>query len=226
MRSILILYLLLGLMTQVGFAQHRFGTIPQISTNFKVGDYMKVNTKLENRFILYQNPLGDQTGRSRYERSDLEVILTGRKGALINFGAGYLIRRNARDGSFTHRAIQQFSTSGTLGGLLLAHRFRTDQTFDQEKPVKYRLRYRLSMEVPLNGQQVDYKEFYLKFNNEYLGALEDSKGNLEIRFLSALGFNSTEKDQIEIGLDYRIESLIQDAPEHLLWLNLGWYHSF
>lgn len=187
---------------------------------------MKVNTKLENRFILYQNPYGDTGKRSEYERTDIELVLTGTGGALDNFGAGYLIRRDDTNGAFLHRAIQQYSAAQEWGELLLAHRFRTDQTFEKAEAVQYRLRYRVSVEKPLDGQRVDPREYYLKFNNEYLGSLQDSEGNLEIRLLSSLGYNHSEEDQIEVGLDYRAENLIGDNTENLLWLTVGWYHSF
>src|SRR5690606_12609047 len=108
---ICILMLLLLLSGQFSYAQNRFGMMPQINTDFKIGEFMKVNTKLENRFILYQNPYGDRGRRSEYERTDLELVLTGTNGALNNFGAGYLIRRNDADGSFLHRSIQQYSAA-------------------------------------------------------------------------------------------------------------------
>ncbi|HIY75246.1 MAG TPA: DUF2490 domain-containing protein [Candidatus Sphingobacterium stercorigallinarum] len=221
--TLLLVFLLLA---QAGLGQHRFGIMPQINTDFKLGNYLKVNTKLENRFILYQNPLEDAGSRSEYERTDLEVVVTGTRGLLTNFGAGYLIRRNNSDGTFMHRAIQQYSAAQPWGDLLLAHRFRTDQTFEKDEAVQYRLRYRLSLEKPLNGQRVDPREFYLKFNNEYLGSLQDSEANLEIRLLGALGYNHSEDDQLEIGLDYRAENLLGSGTENLLWLTVGWYHSF
>ncbi|MGO3267375.1 MAG: DUF2490 domain-containing protein [Sphingobacteriaceae bacterium] len=218
--------LLLLLCGQFSRAQNRFGIMPQINTDFKIGRFMKVNTKLENRFILYQNPDGDTGKRSEYERTDIELVLTGTGGALDNFGAGYLIRRDDTNGAFLHRAIQQYSAAQEWGELLLAHRFRTDQTFEKAEAVQYRLRYRVSVEKPLDGQRVDPREYYLKFNNEYLGSLQDSEGNLEIRLLSSLGYNHSEEDQIEVGLDYRAENLIGDNTENLLWLTVGWYHSF
>lgn len=223
---ICILMLLLLLLGASSTAQNRFGIMPQINTDFKVGHFIKVNTKFENRFILYQNPIGYRDKRSEYERSDLELVVTGTNGALTNFGAGYLIRRSHDDGSFIHRSIQQYSASQEWRNLLLAHRFRTDQTFEKNEAVQYRLRYRVSMEKPLDGQRVDPREYYLKFNNEYLGSLQDRDGNLEIRLLGALGYNHSEDDQVEVGLDYRAENVIGNDTENLLWLTVGWYHSF
>src|SRR5690606_24441681 len=101
-----------------------------------------------------------------------------------------------------------------------------DQTFEKDEDVQFRLRYRISFEKPLNGQEIDPKEFYLKFNNEYFGILKSSKGNLEIRALASLGYNISDKNKIETGIDYRAEDLIDSKTTHKVFLNIGWYHSF
>lgn len=207
-------------------AQNRFGIMPQFNGSFKVGDLLKVNSKLENRFIFYQNPANDLGGRSEYERTDIELVAAASRGYLKNFGVGYLVRRTDIDGKFLHRLIQQYSLGQKIGGLQFAHRFRTDQTFEKDEEVQYRLRYRISFEKPLSGLQVDPREYYLKFNNEYLGVLQARKTNLEIRLLTAIGYNHSEDDQIELGLDYRAENIIGNSTENLLWLTIGWYHKF
>lgn len=207
-------------------AQNRFGIMPQINTDFKIGQLLKVNTKLENRFILYQNPLQANSSRTEYERTDIELIVSANKGRLKNAGIGYLIRRSDNDGSFLHRSIQQYSFGQQISNLQLAHRLRTDQTFEKDEAVQYRLRYRLSLEKPLSGLKVDPKEYYLKFNTEVMGILKEQKANMELRLLSALGYNHSDENQLEIGLDYRAEDLIGSNTENLLWLTIGWYHSF
>lgn len=207
-------------------AQHRFGIMPQINTDFKIGQLLKVNTKLENRFILYQNPIQTNASRSEYERTDIELIVSANKGRLKNAGVGYLIRRSDNDGSFLHRSIQQYSFGQQISNLQLAHRLRTDQTFEKQEAVQYRVRYRLSLEKPLSGLKVDPKEYYMKFNTEVMGILKEQKTNMELRLLSALGYNHSDEDQLEIGFDYRAEDLIGSNTENLLWLTVGWYHSF
>lgn len=200
--------------------------MPQINFDFKIGKAWKVNSKFENRFILYQNPYEGTGNRSEYERTDLEIVVARHKGPLKNLGVGYLLRRSHKDGSFLHRSLQQYSLGQQLGGLQLAHRFRFDQTFEKNEPEQYRLRYRLSLEKPLSGLKVDPKEFYLKFNNEYLGIFKGGESNMELRLLSSLGYNHSKDNKIEMGLDYRAEKLIGKNTENLLWLTLGWYHSF
>jgi len=225
-RALPLVIILLLLTGYTGFAQNRFGITPQINVDFKIGTAWKVNAKVENRFVLYQNPdeaTGSGTG---YDNTGVEIVVTRNKGVLKNLGAGYLVRRSAKDGSFLHRAMQQYSLGQELGGLQLAHRFRSDQTFETNEPIQYRLRYRISIEKPLNGLRVDPEEFYLKVNNEYVGILQGGRGNLEIKLLTALGYNQSENNQIEMGLDYRAKNLIGSGMENQLWLKMGWYHSF
>lgn len=227
MRSTFYLSILFILIAQAGFAQNRFGIMPQINISFKLGEAWKVNSKLENRQILYQNPYDGVGGRAEFERTDLDLIITRNKGALKGLGAGYLIRRyDADGGSYLHRFIQQYSFSRQLTGWSLAHRFRTDQSLRNDEATQYRLRYRIGLEKPLNGLEVDPQEFYLKFTNEYIGILKDQIGNMEIRAATSVGYNLTDNTQFESGLDYRAENLVKSDTEHLLWLTIGFYHSF
>lgn len=226
MRTIPFLIILFLIVTQASFAQNRFGVMPQINVGFNLGEAWKVNSKFEVRQILYQNPYDGTGGRAEFERSDLDVIISRNKGDLKGLGAGYLIRRNDSDGSFLHRFIQQYSFSRELTGLNLAHRFRTDQSFEENEGTQYRLRYRISLEKPLNGLKVDPEEFYLKLSNEYVGILKEQKGNMEIRGDASLGYNLSDRTQLESGFNYRAENLIDSTTEHLLWLTIGFYHSF
>jgi len=211
------------LTTLNSYAQNQIGLLPQINADFKIGQDWKVNSKLEGRQIFFKNPFPDGEKESEFERMDLELVAT-RSLNTGSIGGGYLIRR--QDGKFLHRTIQQYSITQKFVALRLSHRFRTDQTFESDEPTKFRLRYRISLEKPLNGQEIDPKEFYLKFNNEYFGSLESSKGNLEIRGLASLGYNISDKNKFEVGADYRAEDLINSVVTHKLFLNIGWYHSF
>lgn len=208
------------------FAQNRFGFAPQINTNFKIGTAWKVNSKIENRFVLYQNPIAEAGSRAGYESSGVEIVVARNRGRLKNLGAGYRIRWSDKDGSFLHRAMQQYSLGQKLNGIQLVHRFKSDQTFEKNEPTQYRLGYRIGIEKPLSGLRVDPEEFYLKVNNEYVGILTNAKGNLEIKLLAALGYNQSDNNQIEMGLDYRAKDLLGGGIGNQLWLKMGWYHSF
>lgn len=218
------LFLILIFCASICFAQNQIGLLPQINTDFKVGKGWKVNSKLEGRQLFFQNPYPEGESELEFERMDLELVATKSLDALHSLGGGYLIRR--QDGLFIHRFIQQFSITQKLIGSRISHRIRTDQTLEKDEAVQLRLRYRFSWEKPLNGMELDPKEMYLKLNNEYLGILKDAKGNLEIRGLASLGFNLSDDTQIETGIDYRAETLINTKVVHKTFLNVGFYHSF
>ncbi len=216
-----ILFLFLG---SNSYAQNQVGLIPQVITDFKIGDNWKVNTKLEGRQIFFENPDPDGLSDVKFERLDVEMIAARSLDPMHALGGGYLIRR--ADRAFLHRFIQQYSITRKLSSSRMSHRFRTDQTFEKDESLQLRLRYRLSLEKPLNGLELDPGEFYLKLTNEYLGILQDAKGNLEIRGLASLGYDLSDKNQIETGIDYRMENVVDPTVTHKLFLSIGLYHSF
>jgi len=218
-----ILFILLILSTST-YAQNQIGLLPQINADFKMGDGWKLNSKLEGRQLFFQNPFPEGQSELEFERLDLEIVATKSLNPANALGAGYLIRRQG--GIFKHRFIQQFSITQKLLSSRLAHRIRTDQTLEEGEAVQLRLRYRIGWEKPLNGLELDPKEFYLKFSNEYLGSLQDQIGNLEIRGLASLGYNISDNNQLETGIDYRVEKLINSKSVHKAFLNIGFYHSF
>ena len=72
---------------------------------------------------------------------------------------GYLLRWDGEQ--ITHRAIQQLIFTKKYSAFRLAHRFSTDQTFEKEEAVEYRLRYRLSFLIATNGSSVSYTHLTL-----------------------------------------------------------------
>lgn len=204
---------------------YKGGIMFQLKPDFSFGKDWKLNTKLESRQLLFEGLNKDPFHTTfQYERSDLEMVLSKKTSPTGAVGGGYLIRLD--EGKFTHRFIQQYSISQSAWGMRLGHRFRTDETFERDESTRYRLRYRISMEKPLNGQEIDPGELYLNINNEYFQTLQDRAYSLEIRAMAALGFNFSDQSKLETGLEYRIEDLFLNSNTQLLWLNVAWYVSF
>ena len=223
MQHLIIFVLILGLIPCVNAQQNYLsGTLTQINLNFSLPKNLKLNSKLESRQIFREK----ETGKPRitgfnYERTDLHVILTKKLSADNTIGGGYLVR--LEDGDFTHRLIQQFNHVRKLELASLAHRLVLDETFSKDEPVQIRLRYRLSVEKALNGRSVDPREFYLKLNNEYLGIIGTGKPDLEIRASAALGYNVSDDNKIELGLEYRVNEFYTAAKAQQLWVTIAWY---
>lgn len=107
----------------------------------------------------------------------------------------------------------------------MAHRVMTDQTFAKNSKPELRLRYRISSEIPLEGQSLDVKEFYLKINNEYLNSWQSDDYDMEIRGVALLGYSISQANDLEIGIDYRLNSFINGDPRNRIWLSINIFHS-
>ena len=203
---------------------YRSGTLIQLNVNFSLPKNLKLNTKLESRQIFSEKETDKmRSGQVRNERTDFHVILTKKLSADNSIGGGYLVR--LQDGDFVHRLIQQFNHVRKLEVVSLAHRVVLDETFSKDEPVELRLRYRLSAEKALNGRSVDPREFYLKLNNEYLGIFGSGSPDLEIRASAALGYDVSDTNKIEFGLEYRVNEFYTAAKAQQFWVTIAWYLS-
>ena len=211
------------LLVAVGVAQpsYNLGLVPSINFNYKLKNW-SINIKTEMRQGSFTVNDRDEPREWRhFELADYSGMVASKIGLNTRLAGGYLLRlqQNIR----FHRSIQQFSLLQQLRGVRLAHRLRTDQTFSADSTPNFRVRYRLTSEVPLNGQAVDRKEFYVRANNEYVTSWQSEEFRLEIRFSPLLGFVLNEKNRIEVGPDYRINSNYIQSTEHRLWGRLNWF---
>jgi hypothetical protein len=108
----------------------------------------------------------------------------------------------------------------------LAHRFVTDQTFSPLEAPVFRLRYRLTSEIPLNGESVDPGELYLRINNEYLNSVQGGEYDLEIRLVPLLGYEINNRFKVESGLDYRVNSFLASKTRHSYWMTINFFVEF
>ena len=205
------------------FAQkNSFGSIPSLNLNKGFKNNWHLNLKIESRNLFNDNIDSEiDSWRYKYLHSDYAVLTSKKIGLNNALAAGILFR--FRDQKIYRRYIQQFTLIKKYTSFRMAHRFSLDQTRAQKEPLAYRFRYRVTLELPLNGTSVDSKEWYLKINNEYLNLLEDQTYNLEFRVVPLVGFKFSDKNKLESGLDYRLESLIEGNKINKLWLSLNWY---
>ncbi|MEL7421883.1 MAG: DUF2490 domain-containing protein [Bacteroidota bacterium] len=199
------------------------GLLPTVNLNIGLQKNWEINTKWETRQLIQRRIEGENDGQGfTFLQSDQSAVLARKVGLNSKVVAGYLLR--IKDGEFIHRMIQQFSIVQRLPQLRLAHRFATDQTFVPDEKLETRLRYRIGTEIALNGQSADAGEPYLKINHEYLGSWQGPDFDLEIRVVPVLGYKFNDINKLELGLDFRFDSFLEEAERRRYWGLLAWYY--
>jgi hypothetical protein len=220
----LLLPCLLLLSSAWSFSQdvYQIGLLPSINLNTGLPKDWKLNLKVESRQRLSAGTfqLPDQEGFD-YSLTDFSALIAKKVGVDRSVAIGNLVR--IQEGGFALRGIQQLVLTKGVYGAKLAHRFRGDQTFQDGVAPEFRLRYRLSTRVPLNGRLLDSREFFLKLNNEYLSAWQAAQYDLEVRLLSFIGFAITNSNKVELGVDYRLDSFLQTPSRHRWFGVVNWY---
>ncbi|NER18747.1 DUF2490 domain-containing protein [Spongiivirga citrea] len=199
---------------------NQFGSLSAINLRKGLAKDWKLNFNVTGRQQFARNKLNIEEGYE-YLLTDLSVIAAKKTGLNNSLASGYLVR--FEKGSTSHRFIEQFTIVSHYNSFRLSHRFRADLTLNKNYAPETRIRYRIAPEIPLSGLAVDEKEFYLKLNNEYLVSFQSDEQDLEIRLVPALGYRITKNNRLEIGLDSRIDSFLNNESRKRFWLVLNWY---
>jgi hypothetical protein len=220
--SISILLLVFSLGKTVAQDTYLLGTLPSFNLNKGINSDWSLNLKAESRLRFLQGDFGGEAQSDlNLQLADFALTAARKTGLNNSLAGGYQIR--LRGEQILHRFIQQFTLVRRYEAYRMAHRFSSDQTFNSDNPWELRLRYRFAAEIPLNGQSVDPGEFYLKLNNEYLNSWQEGETDLEIRLIPLAGYEFTDNNKLEFGLDYRLSSFIDGNSRNSFWLNIGWY---
>jgi hypothetical protein len=214
-----ILFFIITLIPFVNYAQssYELGVLPSVNFNKKLPKDYSVNFKTESRQSLFKEEFSYD-----YLLTDISLGVSKRVGINTTVSIGYLLR--IEDDGIKPRTIQQASYINRFSYFNLAHRLSADQTFDNQE-TEFRFRYRLSAEIPLNGQSLDPREFFLKFSNEYLNAFQGSIYDLEVRGAGFIGFAISPSSKLELGVDYRIDSFLNNNPRNRFWTAINFYQS-
>lgn len=199
--------------------------LPSLNITTTTAHNFKLNFRLENRQFFYES-ISDKKDSFRYDYglTDFTTIVSRKLDFNKTAAVGYLFRID--DDGVTHRSIQQFFITQELGSLKIAQRIATDQTFEKDQNVLFRLRYRIATELPLSGTAVDKNELYLKLNNEYIGAIDKTTTDLEIRLVPLIGYKFNDNQKLEWGFDYRINSFINNGDTaQRLFFNINFFQT-
>jgi hypothetical protein len=199
---------------------YSIGYLPALNFNAKLSKPGSLNLNIQQRTTLFNKQ--DNKLIHRHALADLTVMYGHKIGLYSKISIGGLLR--CRNNELIERTIQQFVRVSQLNQLKLINRFRLDQTYFTTG-VEYRLRYRLGVQVPLNGTEVDNREMYLKVNNEYLAFFATTSSDLEVRVVSSLGYVINKKNKIEVGIDNRFSKLLAKSQSNSFWVTFGLYLS-
>jgi hypothetical protein len=222
LQLLLVLALVQVIATANAQSTYQVGGLPSLNFNIKLKNGWSLNSKAESRQRFKIGIIGGEA-RTEYDYilTDLSFIAAKKVGLNSRLAGGYMIR--FANGALYHRFIQQYIIVQQLPGLRLSHRISGDETFYQGSSPEFRLRYRISTEIPFNGEAVDPGEFYFKISNEYLNSWQADEYDLEIRAIPLLGFDFTDNFKAETGLDYRISSFLNGNTKQIFWVALNFF---
>ncbi|MFW5707714.1 MAG: DUF2490 domain-containing protein [Bacteroidota bacterium] len=190
---------------------------PDINFNFKINETYTINTKVESVY----SATGQENGNwiQSYDGTDFQLFLTRRLNPFQRIAAGYQLGLDP-EGSHSHRLIQQFTWRSRATGFTPGNRLRLDQTFSEDRPIRVRLRYRFSAEIPLQGEVLDPREFFLLTSGEAIISTQEDTQDLETRLVMQTGYLIKAGQKLQLGIDFRSRASQEFINNNLL-IKLG-----
>ncbi|GAB3955196.1 hypothetical protein GCM10028805_42030 [Spirosoma harenae] len=153
----------------------------------------------------------------------------------VKLSGGYTYFQSHRYGNYPevvkrpepeHRIYEDITLTDQLGSLGLEHRLRLEQrwlgTRDEtgEEPVQEwmyqnRIRYQLTLEIPLQGPKIDDGEWYLNaFDEVFIGFGRNVNNNVfnQNRLSGGLGYQFTNDAKLELNYLYQIRQHADPDP--------------
>lgn len=217
-------FVFLFLNTLQAQSSYEIGFLPKVNITTKLENNWSIIFNTETRFNALESKFSSSAETNfNYDLTDVSVLASKKVGSNNKFAFGYFIR--FKETETHHRFIQQFAISKQYQGFKLEHRFSTDETIEKETIWQFRLRYRLSVVFPFKNESNNDNPFYFKINNEYLGIFKEKEdADFELRLSPFLGYTINNNNKIEGGLDYRVNSFIENNNDskHSFWFTIHW----
>lgn len=221
MKNLLLILLFVISLNAVSQNDFNFGFYPKLNVSYKTDKNLKLSTKIESGQLFYNQSGIVKDWDYSYEFTEISLFASTKIYSNSSLNFGYMSKID--EGILSHRLIEQFTLAKNFESFRLGHRFAADQSFKSFDDIRLRLRYRISFETALSGQNIDPKEYYLKFSNEYLYSIKKDKTNFEIRLSPAIGREINKKNKIEYAFDYRYGKLLDKFSASTLWFRVAFY---
>lgn len=153
----------------------------------------------------------------------------------LNIAGGHIYQRNnPLDVDFTneHRIFEQAVLSHAYDALVMTHRIRFEQRFIDERhshEFKTRLRYQIGAKIPLQGRNIDPKEWYFNCYNEFYFSTTGERNAFfsdDWAYLG-LGYQTVDWGKLEFGplAQYAVVNRDKDFRSFYV-LQFGWILNF
>lgn len=214
----LIIFILLFGVCEIMVSQNDFSMFNEsnISINHEASSSYKMNFSIKGRNYLYE----DNGFFIKQRQMEIGHFSTFGLSPKSSFSLGFMYRnRSWFEGSENElRSTLQFNTKSVLKNFRFGHRFRAEQRFYDSKTV-HRFRYRLALDLPLNGEKLNVGEPYLIGSTELLWSLaKPDSPSIDNRFTKQIGWLINDKTKLQFGLEYRLSELNINTSESLFLL--------
>ena len=190
---------------------------PEMAMSYSKNEWM-VAMKFQSENRLFDRHLSERW-KLNTEQTDFQSFLGYKLSPRVSISLGHQFRF-ASDKNNSHRSIEQISFVQDGLRIRVGHRIRFDQTYLTNTTL-FRYRYRLSLEIPLNGYSLDPTEFYVLFQDEQILSFEANKRDLENRIHGAIGYVFVNSFKLQTGIDYRTDRHFTEGFRHRLWWKSG-----
>lgn len=200
------------------------GIFPEIGLNLPLGENLKYTAKIESQNGLYSDDSSnDKEWNYFHNQTDLQSFIGYKVTSRIKGAIGYQYR--IEDGENSHRSIQQLTWLNQFRVLRLGSRVRADQKYSSAISPEYRVRYRASTDLPLQGEKLDDGEKYLLLSAEVIYALQGGESSIENRIVAGIGHFINRTKKLELSLDYRTDPYFPNINRHRIWCKFSFYWS-
>lgn len=181
------------------FHEHEFALRHNISKSYSV------NFGLSSRAFVYT----DDVTQYRLRQAQISHFSTLKLDLKHSIALGVMYRNRDifEDSSNETRLTQQFNRKSIFKTLRFGHRVRSEQRFYNDFTA-FRFRYRLALDLPLQGLKLDVGETYLVVTNEgLLTSTKISQPEIEYRLSPTFGILLSKNLNIEFGVELRLDKL-------------------
>ncbi len=215
------------LLPWVGYAQNvEMIWSPEFSYTWSDKGRWTFNGKINPRAFIYHNQTETYLPDRLMERWEFQLLANYALFINSTVGGGYILGlRTLPDTSvfnIEHRALLQYGFSFYIGSARIGNRIRPEYRYFTLDDNEFRLRYKLSYDIPLNGREIDAGENYLVVSNEFLGAAANKEFSMENRIYAGIGWQMRNKRKLEAGIEYRADDYFNET-EHALLLVTSFY---